>query len=190
MSPLLKHLLCILGTTASEALTTIEINSPSVILFLAPTYPSLFHSIKVLHLGLGLDTPRLPNPVDFLPHLHQLENFTASHLSLPIYHNDINIPCIRTLRHLTLNAVSIQWMSDRTFDSLESCTLLFPLHRHVLHTFSTNLPNCNDLTFQGYPLDILHGVSAHNRTHLFVMCPCPKKPQGSRQLVWFSSDVL
>ena len=186
MSPLLKRLLCILGTTASEELTTIEINSPSVISFLAPTYASVFHFVKVLR----LDTPRLPNPVDLLPHLHQLEELTASHLSLPIYHDDVDIPCVRTLRHLTLTAVSIQWMSGRTFRALESCTLLFPIHRHVLHTFSTNLPNCNDLTFQGYPLDILHGVSAHNRTHLSVVCPCPKKPQGCRQLVRFSSHAL
>ena len=186
MSPLLERLLCILGTTASEELTTIEINSSSVISFLAPTYPSLFHFVKVLR----LDTPRLPNPVDLLPHLHQLEKLTASHLSFPTYHNDIDIPCVRTLRHLTLRAASIQWMSGRTFDALESCILLFPLHRHVLHTFNTNLPKCNDLTFQGYPLDILHGVSVHNPTHLSVMCPCSKKPQGSRQLVRFSSYVL
>ena len=186
MSPLLERLLCILGTTASEELTTIEINSPSVLSFLAPTYPSVFHSVTVLR----LDTPHLPNPVDFLPHLHHLEQLTASHLSLPIYHNDVDIPCVRTLCHLTLTAVSIQWMSGRTFHVLESCTLLFPLHRHVLHTFNTNLPNCNNLTFNGYPLDILHGVSVPNRTHLSVMCPCPKKPQGSQQLVWFSSHVL
>ena len=186
MSPLLQRLLCILGTTASDELTTIEIHSPSVISFLAPTYPSLFHSVKVLR----LDTPRLPNPVDLLPHLHQLETLTASRLSLPIYHNDVDIPCVRTLRHLTLTAVSIQWMSGRTFDALESCALLFPLHRPVLHTFSTNLPNCNNFTFQGYPLDILHGVSAHSLTQLSVICTCSKKSEGSRQLVRFSSDVL
>ena len=186
MSPLLERLLCILGTTAGEELTTIEINSPSVISFLAPTYPSLFHSVKVL----CLDTPRLPSPIDLLPHLHQLEKLTASHLSLPIYHTDVDLPCVRTLRHLTLTAVSIQWMSGRTFHALESCALLFPLQRHVLHTFSANLPNCNDLTFQGYPLDILHGVSAQNLTHLSVMCPCPSRPQGSRQLVRLPSYVL
>ena len=186
MSPLLERLLRILGTTASRELTIMEIHSPSVISFLAPTYPSIFHSIKVL----SLDTLRLPNPVDFLPHLHQLEVLTASHLSLPIYHNDANIPFVHTLRRLSLKAVSIQWMSGRTFHALESCTLLFPLHQHVLHTFNATLPKCNDLTFQGYPLDILNGISAQNLTHLTVKCPCSEKLRGSRQLVQFSSLAL
>ena len=186
MSPLLERLLCILGTTASEELTTIEIKSPSVISFLIPTYTSIFRSVTVL----SLDNPGVRDPVDLLPHLHQLEKLTASHLSLPVYPDDANLPLVHTLRHLSLRAVSIQWMSGRTFHALESCTLLFPLHRHVLHTFSTNLPKCDDLTFRGYPLDILHGVSAHNLTRLSVMCFCSKKSEASLQLVRFSSHAL
>ena len=186
MSSFLQRLLRILGTATGGELTTIEINSASVISFLALTYPSIFHSVKVLY----LDIPRLPNPVDLLPHLHQLEAFTASHLSLPIYLNDVDIPFVHTLRHLTLNHVSIQWMSGRTFHALESCTLLFPIHRHVLHTFSTTLPNCNDLTFQGYPLDVLNGISTKNLTDLTVKCSSFERPRGSRELVRFSSRAL
>ena len=186
MSPLLQHLLLLLGTATSGELTAVEINSPSVISFLAPTYPSIFHSVKVLR----LDTPRLPNPVDLLPHLYQLESLTASHLSLPIYPNDVDRPFIHTLRHLSLRAVSIQWMSGRTFDALESCTLLYPLYHHVLQTFNTTLPNCDDLTFQGYPLDKLNGISAHNLTHLTVKCSCSENPRGSQQLVQFSNHTL
>ena len=68
-SPLLDRLLRILGTLASDELVAIETNSPSVISFLAPTYPSIFNSVKVL----SVDAPGLHNPVDLLPHLHQLE---------------------------------------------------------------------------------------------------------------------
>jgi hypothetical protein len=186
MSPLLERLLRILVTTASEDLAAVEINSPSVVSFLAPTYPSIFHSVKVL----SLDTPGLPNPVDLLPHLHQLETLAASHLSFPIYHNDVNIPCVHTLRHLKLRAVSIQWMSGRTFHILDTCTILHPLHHHSPHTFNAALPKCKRLTFQGYPLDILHGVSANKLAHLSVMSSCPYKPRGSRQLVRFSSQAL
>ena len=184
-SPLLDGLLHILGTTSRE-LITVEINSANVISFLAPAYPFMFHSIKVL----SLDTPGIPNPVDLLLHLHQLETFTASHISFPIYHNDVNLPFINTLRHLSLRAASIQWMSGRTFPILEDCTIIFPLHHHVLYTFKTNLPNCTNLTFQGYPLHILGGVLAHKLAHLSVASSGSFNRRGSRQLVWLSHHVL
>ena len=186
MSPLLYHLLRILGNTASRELTTVTINSPIVISFLLPTYSSIFHSVTVL----SLDAPRLPNSVDLLPHLHQLEVFTASHLPLPAYHDDVDLPFVHTLRHLTLRAVSIQWMSGRTFHVLESCTILFPLHRHVPHMFHSTLPNCKHLSFEGYPLDVLSGVSAYNITQLSVKCPSSYKPRGNRQLALLSSRAL
>jgi len=182
MSPLLERLLRVLGTTANEVLATVEINSTNVISILFPTYSSIFRSVTVL----SLDTPGLHNPVDVLPHLHQLQILTASHLPLPVYHNDVNLPFIHTLRHLKLRSVSIQWMSGRIFHSLESCTLLFPLHHHVLRTFSATLPNCKGLTFEGYPLDILNSVSAHNLTHISVMCSPSYKPRGTQQLAQFS----
>ena len=190
MSPLLDGLLRILGISASEELTTIEINSrhviSHVISFLAPTYSSIFNSVK----SLSIDVPGSHSPVDLLPHLHQLEELTASHLSLPIYHNDADLPLVHTLRHLTLRAVSVQWMSGKTFYALESCTLLFPLYRQLLHSFSVTLPNCERFTFKGYPLDILDGVSARGITQLSVTSTCSDKQRGNRQLVWFSGHIL
>ena len=103
MSPLLDRLLRIFATTASSELTTVEINSANVISFLVPAYPSIFCSVKVLF----LDISGTHDPVDLLPHLHQLEELTASRLSLPIYGHDINLPFVNTLRHLRLRAVSI-----------------------------------------------------------------------------------
>ena len=185
-SPLLNGLLHILGTTASSELTAVEINSPNVISFLAPTYPSMFRSVKVL----SLDTQGIPNPVDLLPHLHQLESFTASHISFPTYHNDVDLPFIHSLRHLRLRAASIQWMSGRTFHILEDCTLIFPLHHHVLHTFNTTLPNCKRLTFQGSPLNILYNISANKLTHLSVTCPGGFNGRGNQQLAQLSCQVL
>ena len=185
-SPLLNGLLHILGTTAGPALTTVEINSPNVISFLTPAYPSFFRFVKVL----SLDTPGIRDPVDLLPHLHQLETFTVSHLSFPNYTNHVELPFVRTLRHLSLKAASIQWMSDRTFHTLEYCALIFPRHQHVLRTFRTTLPNCDHMTFQGYPLEILGGISAHKLSCLSVTCSGSFNRRGSRQLVWFSAHVL
>ena len=186
MSPLLDRLLRILGNTASRELTTMTINSQPVISFLLPTYSSIFRFVTVL----SLDAPGLRNPVDLLPHLHQLEEFTASHLLLPDYQDDDDLPLVHTLRRLTLRSVSIQWMSGRTFHDLESCNLIFPRHRHVLHTFRTTLLTCKHLTFEGYPLDILNGVSAHKVTRLSVMCSSSCKRRGSPQLARFATQAL
>ena len=185
-SHLLNGLLHILGTTAGPALTTVEINSTNVISFLAPAYPSFFRSVKVL----SLDTPGIHDPVDLLPHLYQLEAFTVSHLSFPIYPTHIELPFVHTLRHLSLRAASVQWMSGQIFYALEHCALIFPRHQHIIHTFSTTLPNCNHLTFQGYPLNILGGVSAHRLSHLSVTCSGSFNRRGSQQLIWFSGQVL
>ena len=185
-SPLLNGLLRTLGTTAGPALTTVEINSPNVISFLAPAYSSFFRSVKIL----SLNAPGIHDPVDLLPHLYRLETFTVSHLSFPTYPNHLELPFVRTLRHLSLRAAPIQWMSDRTFPALEYCALIFPRHQHVLHTFCTTLPNCKHLTFQGYPLTILGGVSAHKLRHLSVICSGSFNRRGSRQLLWFSSQIL
>ena len=184
-SPLLDGLLRVLGTTAGSELTTVEINSGNVIPILTPLYSPLFHSVKVL----SLSTHGIRDPVDLLPHLHQLESFTASHLPLITYHSHINIPFVRTLRHLRVKSVSIQWMSGRTFHVLDDCTLIFPLHQQLLHTFNTSLPNCKHLTFQGYPLEILGGVSAHDLSHLSVTCSGSFNRRGSEQLVWLSPQV-
>ena len=186
MSPLLDRLLRILGNTASRELTTVTINSPIVISFLVPTYSSIFRSVTVL----SLDAPGLRNPVDLLPHLHQLEEFTASHLLLPDYQDDDDLPLVHTLRHLTLRSVSIQWMSGRTFHALKRCNLIFPLRRHVLHTLRITLPTCKHLSFKGNPLDILNGVSAHKLTRLSVMCSISWGQRGSLQLVRFASQAL
>ena len=185
-SPLLNGLLRILGTTAGPALTTVEINSPNVISFLTPTYPSIFRSVKVL----SLDAPGIHDPVDLLPHLYQLESFTVSHLSFPTYPNHVELPFVHTLRHLSLKAASIQWMSGRTFHALEHCALIFPCHQNILHAFRTTLPTCDRLTFRGYPLEILGGVSAQKLSRLSVTCFGPLNRRGSRQLVWFSHQVL
>jgi len=186
MSPLLNRLLHILGNTASRELTTVTINSENVISFLVPTYSSIFHSVTVL----SLDAPWLRNPVDLLPHLHQLEDFTASHLPLPVYQNDVDFPFVHTLRHLKLTSVSIQWMSGRTFHVLQSCKLFPSFDDPVLPTFRTALPTCEKLSFKSHSFDILKGASAPKLIRLSVTCYPLCKERGSPQLVRFASRAL
>ena len=77
-------------------------------------------------------------------------------------------------------------MSSRIFNFLEDCTLIFPLHHHVLHTFSATLPNCKHLIFQGAPLNILSHISAEKLTHFSVICSGSFNRQGAQQLVRLS----
>jgi len=188
VSPLLRRLWRILCNTWNRELTTVTINSPAVILSLVPNYLFIFRSVTVLSLDAqGL---RSPGEIDLLPHLYRLEVLTASHLPLPVYPSNAEWPFLYTLRHLTLRSVSIQWMSGKTFHVLESCNLIFPPDHHDLHPFCTTLPNCKDLSFEGYPLDILNGVIAHKLTSLSVVCSPSHKWREGPQLVRFSSQVL
>ncbi len=134
----------------------------------------------------------LRNLVDLLTPapLHQLKALSASHLPLPVYHNDIDSPFVHTLRHLRLRSTSIQWMSGRTFQVLETCTLIFLIHHHVLDTFCATLPKCKDSTFEVYSLHILNAVSANRLTHLSVVCSSSYKPRGNRQLARLCSEAL
>jgi len=81
-------------------------------------------------------------------------------------------------------------MSGRTFHVLESCSITFPRHPHVLPTFRTTLPNCENVFYEGYPLWILSGVSVRKLTHLSVKCSASCKPRGDWELALFSSRAL
>ena len=184
MSPLLDRLLRILGTTASAELTTVEINSGNAVLFLlTPVHSSVFNFIKVL----CLDTPVMSESVDLLPHLKHLETFIASHLHLPTYPLYVDLPFTRTLRHLRLKAVSIQWMGGRTFRVLKTCALILPLHHHSVRTFGTLLPNCKELTFEGQPLETFEGFSVDKLTHLSVKSQGWSMLHGNRQIACISN---
>jgi len=185
MSPLLERLLRILGTSASGELRTVEIRSAEAVSFLVPTYSSIFRSVTVL----SLDAPGLHNPVDLLPHLHQLEALTASHLPLPDYQYGADLPFVHTLRHLTLRSVSIQWMHGRTFHVLESCNIILPPHRYFALGFRATLPNCKHLSFEGHYLDIPSGVFAPKLTRLSAMCSSTCRWRGSRELAEFSNPT-
>jgi hypothetical protein len=183
ISPLLHHILRILGSTASAELTTVEINSANVISFLlGPAYLSIFHSITVL----CIETLGMRQPVDLLLHLKQLQTFIASHLRLSTFPLNVDIPFTRTLRHLRLKAVSIQWMGGRTFHALESCTLIFPLRHRSVHSLGTFLPNCKGLSFEGQSYESLEGFFAEKLTSLSVRGQEWNRQHGSQQLTCIS----
>ena len=130
----------------------------------------------------------MTEPVDLLPHLKQLETFTASQLCLSACPLDVDSPLIHTLSQLKLKGVSIQWMAGRTFHTLKSCTIILPIHHHSVHTLGTLLPTCEDLSFEGQPLEALEGFSVNMVTRLSVRGQGYNKRHGNKELVFISKQ--
>jgi hypothetical protein len=95
----------------------------------------------------------LREPVDILPHFKRLELFHAQHLPLPDYEVSTDLPLVQTLRHLHLEATSIQWIGGREFGRLEHCTITLPRRQQTIEP--VGFPACKDLAFDGHPLRTL-----------------------------------
>jgi hypothetical protein len=178
-SPLLERLLQAVAATTREQLDLVQVHCPVAVELLSyPRHAALFRSIRLL----DVEAKGGNSLVDLLPHLAQIEDFRASHLRLPTYPLERLLPFVHTIRHLRLKAVSIQWMSGRVFDVLESCTVLLPLNHHTLPAGEINLPVCNKLTLRCYPLRILHTFSFPALDCLEVGCQNLDKRRGDAQL--------
>jgi hypothetical protein len=178
-SPLLERLLQAVAATTRNQLDLVQVHSPAAVELLShPRHAALFRSIRLLDVGAkGGNTL-----VDILPHLVQIEDFRASHLRLPTYPLERLLPFVHTIRNLRLKAVSIQWMSGRVFNVLESCTILLPLNHRTLPAEGINLPVCKELKLHCYPLRTLYAFSFPALDCLEVGCQNLYKRHGDTQL--------
>jgi hypothetical protein len=178
-SPLLERLLQAVAATTRNKLDLVQVHCPAAAELLScPRHATLFRSIRLLDVeAKGGNTI-----INLLPHLVQIEDFRASHVRLPIYPLEHLLPFVHTIRHLRLKAVSIQWMSGRVFNVLESCTILLPLNHSNLPTQGISLPVCKELTLRCYPLRTLHAFSFPALKSLEVGCQNLDKRRGDAQL--------
>jgi hypothetical protein len=178
-SPLLERLLQAVTATTRNRLHLVQVHcSAAVELLSHPRYAALFRSIRLL----DVEAQGCISVVDLLPHLVQIEELRASHLRLPTYPPERSLPFVHTIRRLRLKAVSIQWISGRVFDVLESCTILLPRDHRILPTRGINLPVCKELTLHCYPLTILYAFSFPTLDCLEVGCQNWGKRRGDAQL--------
>jgi len=77
-------------------------------------------------------------------------------------------------------------MAGRTFHALKSCTIILPIHHHSVHTLGTLLPTCEDLSFEGQPLEALEGFSVNMVTCLSVRGQGYNRKHGNKDLVSIS----
>jgi hypothetical protein len=137
-SPLLSPLLQNAATAAVGSLASMEIHSlPAILNLVQPSHASILGSITTFKAHL----PEVGHPVDLLPHFSQLKVLELTNLLLPIYQSN-NLLLVRTLHHLYLRAVSIQWMGGQVFPNLESCTIIAPpMMTHPL-ILDVTMPAC------------------------------------------------
>ena len=64
--------------------------------------------------------------VDFLAQFQQLETLEAYRLRLPTYAVQTGLLLVRTLKHMKIKTVFVQWVAGRTFPNTEECTIIWP----------------------------------------------------------------
>ena len=137
-----------LTKTSTERLTHVEIANPHVIWSLSsPCYYPFFSRLRYFK----VDVREMRDPADILPYFENLEVLEAYRLHLPTYSRETDLPIVRTLRRMCIKIVSVQWMSGRTFPSLEYCTIIWPHHPEALSLEGgVDLPVCTQFTYDDY----------------------------------------
>ena len=141
-SPLVDHLLRIIGATAMGGLMTMETSSLYAIKFLLhATSTYTFHSLTTLKAVL----PKLSEPINIFPQFSKLEVLEAINLSLPLYQSDSPLPLSQTLCRLYLKSGTIEWMAGLVFPLLTVCTIITPSSPFL--ALDVHLPTCLEFHF-------------------------------------------
>ena len=158
-SPFVSKLLSIIGTTSKGSLKTVQVPCPNILSSLAghSNDYDIFHNLVILKVHIQHTPPEqgTTQSLDLLPHLKHVEVLELTSTDLPDYRADITLPLIKTLRQLTLKATSIQWLFGRTLSSLLSCTIISPHRTEHPDYKKIDLPLCEELVYDGHPLNTL-----------------------------------
>ena len=156
---------------------------PAAVLYLGqPSYSHIFNFLSILDIRL----PRrsMNTPVDILPHLHSLWQFTAHHLYLPIYPPDASLPLTQTLEYLSLKSTSIQWMGGQVFPSLMKCYAISPHHVDTIQPLQpVNMPFCKNFIYDSHDLSPLRHFLLPRIENLDVRCGQWSVWRGNLQLI-------
>ena len=182
-----NRLLDTVATTSTERLTYIEIATPNALCYLASSnYYSLFRRLR----HFKVDVREMRDPADILPCFENLEVLEACRLNLPTYDPDVDLPIVRTLKRMIIKIVSVQWMSGRTFPSLEDCTIIWPHHPETLCLQGgVDLPLCTQFTYDDHLIEPLSEFRLPKLDKMVIRNEAWNKPRGSVQLaaVWGES---
>ena len=176
-----------IATTSTERLTNIEIATPNALCYLAsPNYHAVFRRLR----HFKVDVREMRDPADILPCFENLEVLEAYRLHLPAYAHDVDLPIVRTLKRMSIKVVSVQWMSGRTFPSLEDCTIIWPHHPETLCLRGgVDLPLCTHFTYDDHLIEPMSEFRLPNLDKMVVRNGAWNKSRGATQLasVWGES---
>ena len=175
-------------TNATPLLTNINLENVNAVLYLAqPDCLRVFCSLTRLVIWLF---KRMESPVNILPHLHRLEEFSAQHLYLPIYPPDASLPLIQTLRFLQLKSVSVQWMAGKVFPALQRCKITFPHQIDTICLQPVTMPACTSLIYNSNHLDPLRYFHDLPLAELAVNCGQWNVMRGNPQFMAICQMVV
>jgi hypothetical protein len=183
-SPVFNQLLDVVGSSSHEKLTNMELSSPNAIYYLAQAqFSSIFHGLVIFK----ADVCRMRTEVDLLSQFQHLETLEVYCLRLPTYHIDTDLPLARTLKHMRIKTVSVQWMAGRSFPNLEECTIIWPRYPETLVAGGrVDFPLCTHFTYEDLTIGTLLNFRIPKLDTLIVRNEALNKSRGSMQLaaVW------
>ena len=169
------------ATTSTPRLKHVELASPNAIWFLADQKYRVFFS-HLTH--FKIDVREMRNPADILPYFENLQVLDAYQLHLPLYSHDVDLPLVRTLRRMSIEMVSVQWMSGRTFPALEDCTIVWPHYPECLGLQGgVDLPVCTQFIYDDHLIEPISFFRLPKLDKMVVRNEAWDQPRGSKQLI-------
>ena len=178
-SVVFDQLLDVVGRSSHSKLKSMEIMSSNALQhFSQPQFTSIFRSLITFKFGAR----DMHFEADILPYFERLETLEAYGLGLPSYPPDMDLPVVRTLKHIKLKSVSIQWMMGREFPMVTECEITWPRQIETFHK-GTSLPACTSFTYNGRKPYLLSYANLPQLTSLMVGNAVWNPQRGSKELI-------
>lgn len=178
-SVVFDQLLDVVGRSSHSKLKRMEIMSSNALHhFSQPQFTSIFRSL----ITFKYDARDMHFEADILPYFERLETLDACGLGLPSYPPDRDLPVVRTLKHIKLKSVSIQWMMGREFPMVTQCDITWPRQIEAFRK-GTSLPACTSFTYKGRKPYLLSYASLPQLTSLMVGNVVWNPRRGSKELI-------
>jgi len=173
------QLLDIVGRSSHSKLIDMELMSSNTLHhFSQPQFASIFRRLIIFKVGVR----DIRFETGILPYFERLETLEACGLRLPFYPPDTDLPVVRTLRHIKLKAVSIQWMVGREFPMVVECAITWPRQIEAFRD-GTSLPACTSFTYEGRKPYLLSYANLPQLTSLAVGNSMWNPRRGSQELI-------